>query len=83
MSVYAIETVASVHSPRGSNTRADDLSRGVAWDEMQARYPELERVPWWEADTAELILLFDPNVQLKTDEGFVGAWRQIMRILEE
>ena len=65
MSIYAIETVASVHLPRESNTRADDRSRGVLWSPMRARYTELERVRWWEADTAELILLCDPNVKIE------------------
>jgi hypothetical protein len=79
--VYGIENVKAVHLPKESNTRCDDLSRGVSWERMQQKYPELRTVPLIDSDAVELITLCDPKREFCSDDDLATQWGRFFALL--
>lgn len=79
--LYRVARIDTEHKPKVTNTRADDLSRGMLWCEAQEKYKELRGRPLLETDAEELILLCDPRIQCDNDDVFADTWGRIRRIL--
>ena len=59
--IYGVDKEYTVHSPKELNTRCDDLSRRISWEEMHIKRLERRTVPLLQAETDELIVVCDPK----------------------
>jgi hypothetical protein len=88
LAAYGIEWVSDEHLKGTLNTRADKLSRGARWQDMQREYPELRGVPLFRGEddsgVARLLKLCDPRKDTsRADALLAREWRDIRALLQE
>ena len=71
----------TVHSPKELNTRCDDLSRRISWEEMHIKRLERRTVPLLQAETDELIVVCDPKRRFCSDDDLAYEWGRIFALL--
>ena len=88
LAAYKIEWVSDEHLKGILNTRADKLSRGAKWEDMQRSYPELRGVPLFRGEddsgVARLLELCNPRKDTSESDALLAQeWRDIRALLQE
>jgi hypothetical protein len=88
LAAYGIEWVSEEHLKGSLNVRADKLSRGARWEDLQRDHPELRGVPLYRGEedggVARLLKLCNPRRDTSESDSLLAQeWREIWELLQE